>query len=196
MRHHRKTQNLSRFSSFFKATLRQLARSVIERQSIVTTRVKAKVARGPVERLITLGKRLDSIEARRRAFAVLQDHALVQRLFNEIAPMFADRQGGYTRIIPYMRRRGDNAEMVIFELSVQKETPRPTTPSAEKEKAVVDKKQTAERVKAQLKDEPETKKETPKKPSDSHKGAPKKEALTAKKGLSKLFKKSQNKGSN
>lgn len=194
MRHHRKTQNLSRFRSFFKATLRQLARSVIEQQSIVTTKVKAKIARGPVERLITLGKKLDSLAARRRAFAVLQDHALVQRLFNEIAPMFADRQGGYTRIIPYMKRRGDNADMVIFELSVQKVLPRPAV-SPEKEKAVADKKQAAERVKAQLKEETPVKKEAPKKATESHKGAPKRETLPAKKGLGKLFKKSQNKGS-
>jgi large subunit ribosomal protein L17 len=116
MRHRQKTQNLSRFSSYFKATMRSLARSMIIKQSIVTTKVRAHLVQPWVENLITLGKKTDSLAARRRAFEVLSDHALVNRLFNDIAPMFSERQGGCTRIIPYKRRRGDNAELVILEL--------------------------------------------------------------------------------
>jgi large subunit ribosomal protein L17 len=120
MRHKRHTQNLSRFSSYFKATIQSLTRAVIINQKIVTTKVRAKLARRHVDRLITLGKNIDSLAARRRAFAVLGDHGLVKKLFSEIAPMFAKIEGGYTRIIPYKRRRGDNAELVVLELSKQK----------------------------------------------------------------------------
>jgi large subunit ribosomal protein L17 len=125
MRHRRKTQNLSRFSSYYKATVRSLARSVLLHQRIVTTKVRAKIARRLVERLITWGKQKDSIAARRLANAVLNDHELVQALFSRIAPRFAQMNGGYTRIIPYKRRLGDNAELVVLELSVQVTVQRP-----------------------------------------------------------------------
>lgn len=136
MRHRRKTQNLSRFSSYYKATIRSLARAVIVNQTIVTTKVRAKLAKQLVDKLVTLGKDSASLAARRRAFSFLSDHRLVQKLFADIAPAFAQINGGYTRIIPYKRRRGDNAEMVILELSVQKALPKP-----EKEKAQAQKPQ-------------------------------------------------------
>jgi large subunit ribosomal protein L17 len=150
MRHKRNTQNLSRFSSYFKATMRSITRSVIIHQSIVTTKVRAHLVQPRVESLITLGKKVDSIAARRRAFAILSDHALVQRLFNDIAPMFTERHGGYTRIIPYKRRRGDNAEMVILELTVKKAGVSPVkseTPAQDVSKeAVVEKPKAAPKV--------------------------------------------------
>lgn len=121
MRHKQNTQNLSRFSSYYKATIRSLARAVLIHQKIVTTKLKAKISRRLVEKLITLGKQIDSLAARRRAFSILSDHALVKKLFTDIAPVFAGKTGGYTRIIPYKRRRGDNAEMVVLELSLKKE---------------------------------------------------------------------------
>ncbi|QAT16814.1 50S ribosomal protein L17 [Candidatus Velamenicoccus archaeovorus] len=121
MRHRIKTQNLSRFSSYYKATLNSLAQAVVKNQRIITTKLKAKLAKKLVDRLVTWGKQADSLAARRRAFRVLCDHALVQRLFSDIAPMFRERNGGYTRIIPYKRRRGDNAEIVILELTMIKE---------------------------------------------------------------------------
>ncbi|HQP91825.1 MAG TPA: 50S ribosomal protein L17, partial [Candidatus Omnitrophota bacterium] len=117
MRHRRKTQNLSRFSSYFQATLRSLARAVIANQRIVTTKVKAKLVRGHVENLVSMGKQIDSLAARRRAFAFLSDHALVHKLFTDIGPAFSQRNGGYTRIIPFKRRKGDNAELVVLELT-------------------------------------------------------------------------------
>lgn len=124
MRHKRNTQNLSRFSSYFKATINSLAQNVIIHQRIVTTKVRAKLVRRLVDRIITLGKDVDSLAARRRAFSFLNSHSLVHKLFSEIAPMFAQKNGGYTRIIPYKRRRGDNAELVVLELSVIKELPK------------------------------------------------------------------------
>ena len=124
MRHKRNTQNLSRFSSYFKATIHSLAQSVLIHERIVTTKVRAKLVKRLVDRIITLGKDADSLSARRRAFSFLNSHSLVHKLFSEIAPMFAQKNGGYTRIIPYKRRRGDNAEIVILELSVRKDIPK------------------------------------------------------------------------
>jgi len=138
MRHREKTQNLSRFSSYYKATIQSLTRAVIINQKIVTTKLRAKIARRHVEQLITLGKNIDSIADRRRAFAVLGDHGLVKKLFSEIAPMFAKINGGYTRIIPYKRRRGDNAELVVLELSKQKAVAHPTPEKKESKKAESD----------------------------------------------------------
>lgn len=132
MRHRIKTQHLSRFSSYFKATIHSLAAAVLINQRIETTKVRAKLARRLVDKLITLGKDVDSLAARRRAFSFLNDHTLVKKLFTEIAPMFTEKTGGYTRITPYRRRRGDNAEMVVLELSVQKAVARPAKPAKEK----------------------------------------------------------------
>ncbi len=146
MRHRHKTQKLSRFSSYYQATIRSLARAVLLHQRIVTTQVRAKLARQLVDRLITLGKRADSLAARRQAYAYLNDHRLVSRLFGEVAPMFTEHNGGFTRIIPYKRRRGDNAQLVVLELSSQKESLRPAAPKDKQE----EKKRTADRVRAAL----------------------------------------------
>jgi len=138
MRHRRKTQNLSRFSSYYKATIKSLAQAVIIHQKIITTKVRAKIARELVDNLITLGKQMDSIAARRRAFVSLGSHSLVAKLFKEIAPMFTEKHGGYTRIIPYKRRRGDNAELVVLELSVQKTIERPMKEKHAQKKEALD----------------------------------------------------------
>jgi large subunit ribosomal protein L17 len=99
------------------ATLRDLAKAVLSHQSIRTTRIKAHEARKLVDKLITMGKK-GTLAAKRRAFAILCDHKLVSDLFSLIAPRFASRQGGYTRIIKFaINRQGDNAEMVILELT-------------------------------------------------------------------------------
>ncbi|MDE1919835.1 MAG: 50S ribosomal protein L17 [Candidatus Omnitrophica bacterium] len=116
MRHAKEGNRLSRNKSLRKATLRDMARAVLVQERICTTRAKAKEARKLIEKLITLGKK-DTLAARRRAFAVLCDHALVSRLFKETAPRFMSRQGGYTRIIPYMQRGGDNAALAFLELT-------------------------------------------------------------------------------
>jgi len=107
---------LNRFSSWHKATLRGMARSLLIDESIRTTLTKAKAVKPFVEKLISSAKAND-LAAKRRAFAILGDHALVSRLFNEIAPRFSAISGGYTRIINLGRRRGDDASVVIFELT-------------------------------------------------------------------------------
>jgi len=116
MRHRIAYKRLGRNSSLRRATIRDLAKSVLLRQSIKTTERKAKEARKLVDRLITWGKRGD-LSAKRLAYSVLCDHNLVSLLFNDIAPRFKDRNGGYTRVIKWIARRGDNAQEAILELT-------------------------------------------------------------------------------
>ena len=116
MRHGITGNRLSRNRSLRKATLRDMAKATLIQERICTTRAKAKEARKLIEQLITLGKK-DTLAARRKAFAILCDHSLVSRLFKETAPRFKDRVGGYTRIIPYVQRAGDNAELAFLELT-------------------------------------------------------------------------------
>ncbi|MBU4252441.1 MAG: 50S ribosomal protein L17 [Candidatus Omnitrophica bacterium] len=116
MRHAKKRLQLSRFTSWHDATIRSLARNMVICQSIKTTLTRAKASKQMIEKLITLGKK-NTLFARRQAQKVLGEHKLVNLLFNEIAPRFAKRSSGFTRIIGLGKRRGDNAEMVIFELT-------------------------------------------------------------------------------
>jgi len=94
--------------------LRNLSASVIEKNRIVTTLAKARAVQPVVERMVTLGK-VGSLAAKRRAFAFLFTRKSVQVLFDEVAPRFMDRAGGYTRIIKSDFRRGDGAETAILE---------------------------------------------------------------------------------
>lgn len=115
MRHAKKKLQLNRFTSWHKATLASLARSIFIYQSIRTTLHKAKAVKPLIDKMITQAK-TGTLSAKRAAFKVLCDHKLVSILFKEIAPRFANRPSGYTRIIPLGRRRGDNAQVVILEL--------------------------------------------------------------------------------
>lgn len=116
-------RKLGRTADHRKAMLRNMATSVILHGKIETTEMKAKELRSVVDELITLGKRGD-LHARRQAAAyirnVIADEAtqktVLQKLFDEIAPKYADRNGGYTRIIKTGVRRGDSAPMAIIEL--------------------------------------------------------------------------------
>ncbi len=126
MRHGIAGNRLSRNSSLRKATVRDIAKATLIQKRIKTTEAKAKEARKMVDQLITLGKK-GTLAQKRRAFAILCDHALVSDLFDKIAPRFGSRSGGYTRIIKFATtRRGDNAKMVLLELterdSLQEET--------------------------------------------------------------------------
>ena len=116
MRHRKSRTNLNRFTSWRRATIISLSRNLLIHQRIRTTRAKAKAALPLTERLIGLGKR-DNLASRRAAFSFLQDHKLVQLLFSEIAPRFSNRGSGFCRILPLGLRRGDNAKLVILELT-------------------------------------------------------------------------------
>ena len=95
--------------------LRNLVTSLLREGRIETTLTRAKETRRMAERMITLGKRGD-LHSRRLALAYIYDEDVVTKLFNEIAPKYADRNGGYTRIIKVGPRRGDAAEKAIIEL--------------------------------------------------------------------------------
>ncbi len=117
MRHGLSGNKFGRNQTLRAATIRDLCRAAIKCESIQTTRAKAVEARKAIDRLITLGKD-NTLAAKRRAFALLIDHELVSHLFNVVAPRFMKRQGGYTRIIKFaVNRQGDNAQMVILELT-------------------------------------------------------------------------------
>lgn len=116
MRHGKKRLQLSRFTSWHDATIKSLAKNMIKCQSIKTTLTRAKASRSAIEKLITLSKK-NTLFARRQAQRLLGEHDLVNLLFNDIGPRFSKRNSGFTRIIGLGKRRGDNAEMVIFEFT-------------------------------------------------------------------------------
>ncbi len=116
MRHRINTNRLDRFSSYRKATVKSLVRALILRHSIVTTHAKAKAAGPQVENLVSLAKS-NTLFARRQAYRVLCDHALVKKLFSEIADLFKARPSGYTRVLKLGPRRGDGARMVLLEFT-------------------------------------------------------------------------------
>lgn len=109
------TRKLGRPTAHRILMLRGLVTSVLEHGRIETTVAKAKEVRSMTEKMITLGKN-GSLHARRQALAYITKEDVVKKLFDEIAPKYADRQGGYTRIIRTAPRRGDGAEMAILEL--------------------------------------------------------------------------------
>ena len=108
-------RKLGRTSAHRKAMLRNLVTDLLREGRITTTDTRAKEARRQAEKMITLAKRGD-LHARRQALAYVYDATEVTKLFDEIAPKYADRQGGYTRILKLGPRQGDNAEMVFLEL--------------------------------------------------------------------------------
>ena len=115
MRHLKQGRKLGRTTAHRKALLRNLATALLEHERIITTEPKAKEVRRVADKLVTLGKR-GNLHARRQALQVVQSNAIVQKLFNEIAPRFAGRQGGYTRILRLGYRPGDAAAMAVIEL--------------------------------------------------------------------------------
>lgn len=115
MRHRVAGRKLSRNSSQRKALLRNLATDLLRHGKIQTTEAKAKSLRPVVEKLVTLAKRGD-LHARRQAAAKLYSPAVLQKLFDEIAELYQDRPGGYTRIYKLGPRKGDGAPMALIEL--------------------------------------------------------------------------------
>lgn len=117
MRHKKSGRKFGRTTPHRKSMLRNMARSLLIHERIRTTEAKAKELRGVVEHLVTLA-RTDSVHARRLAYKVLENHQLVARLFNDIAPRFANQPGGYTRVVKLgLPRAGDCAPMAIIELT-------------------------------------------------------------------------------
>lgn len=114
MRHNKSYRRLGRDTSHRMSMLKNLSRSLIENDRIETTITRAKELRSYVEKMVTLGKK-GTIHHRRQAFAKLRNLALVKKLFDELAPKYVDRKGGYTRIMRTNVRRGDSSQMAIIE---------------------------------------------------------------------------------
>jgi large subunit ribosomal protein L17 len=116
MRHQKQRHKLSRSTAHRKSLLMNLSKELIDHERIETTTAKAKAVKPEVERLITLAKRGD-LHARRQALSALgQDKFMVYKLFEEIAPRYAERPGGYTRILKLGPRKSDATEMALLEL--------------------------------------------------------------------------------
>lgn len=148
MRHQKGYKRLDRNKPERDALMRNLVRGLFISQSIKTTIVKAKEARRLAEKLITTAKN-DNLHSRRRVFAILRDEDLVSKLFKEIAPLFKNRNGGYTRIMRLGTRKGDNAQLVLLELTEKKvlapkAKPKKEKPAGEKPSAAPEKATTKE----------------------------------------------------
>ena len=115
MRHGRRVPELGRPADQRKALLRALTTQLIRHGQVKTTKARAKAVRSEVDRMITLAKD-GSLAARRRALGYMYDKQLVHALFAQAQERYGDRQGGYSRVVRTVRRRGDNAEMAIIEL--------------------------------------------------------------------------------
>jgi large subunit ribosomal protein L17 len=120
MRHLKTGRKLNRTAAHRKALMRNLVKALIQREQIRTTDAKAKELRRWADRIVTLGKK-GTVHARRLAFAYLGSRRLVQRLFDEVAPRFQGRAGGYTRVLKIGPRRGDAAPLSVVEWTVRGE---------------------------------------------------------------------------
>ena len=115
MKHKIKGKKLNRTSSHRKALFKNMAQAIIKHEQIITTLPKAKTMKPIIDKLITLAKK-DSLHSRRQAFAKLRDNKMVTKLFEILASRYADRKGGYTRVLKAGYRYGDSAEMAVIEL--------------------------------------------------------------------------------
>jgi len=115
MKHRIKGKKLNRTSSHRKALFKNMAQAIIKHEQIITTLPKAKTMKPIVDKLITLGKK-GNLHARRQAFSKLRDESMVTKLFETLAPRYADRNGGYTRVLKAGYRYGDAAAMAVIEL--------------------------------------------------------------------------------
>ncbi len=133
MRHRWKGRKLGRTASHRKAMFRNMVTDFLDKERIITTVAKAKELRSFAEKMITLGKR-ENLHSRRRALSIIRRKSVVHKLFDSLAPRYADRHGGFTRIIRLGFRKGDSAERAIIELvdrEGEKEAPKKSkkTPS-------------------------------------------------------------------
>ena len=181
MRHGMANRKLGRTSAHRAALFRNQLASLIDKERIITTLPKAKELRPQIERLVTLSKS-DSVHNRRRAERVVAEDALIAKLFATLGPRFAERPGGYTRIIKLGTRRGDAAEMAILEF-VGYEPKIEEAPAAEEKgggKKAAPKKEQPEEAEAAAEQKPK-KKAAPKKAAAAKKQKPAKPSAPKKK---------------
>ena len=128
MKHRRAGKKLGRVTAHRWALFRNLLTALFQHERITTTEAKAKAMRGLADHVIGLAKR-ETLHARRQALALVPDETVVKKVFDTVGPRYAERHGGYTRIIKTGHRAGDGAPLVLLEL-----VDRPETPKAKKEK--------------------------------------------------------------
>lgn len=178
MRHAKLSKRFGRNLSQRKALLNSLARNLLINERIITTIPKAKQAGRLVDKLISIAKS-DTVKNQRRAYDILQDRHLVSVLFKEIAPLFKNRQGGYTRLIRTVYRKGDSAPMAILELveTKPKAAPKPKAVKEKQKEPPLEKEARKEEPKKEVKEEikeVKEKREVPEKPKPTKEPAPKK----------------------
>jgi len=175
MRHGKAGKKLGRTPSHRKAMFRNMVTSLLQHERIVTTEVKAKEIRRLTEKMLTLGKRGD-LHARRQAVAYIRSNEVVKRVFSEYAQRYANRDGGYTRVLKLEPRAGDNAPMAMVELVdrpvVESKKPGSKAKEQAKEKAA---KETKPKKETKAKKDPKEKKDGDEKAEDV-KAKPKKKA--------------------
>ena len=178
MRHGKKVKKLGRTKSHRKAMLANMAASLFMYHMIKTTEAKAKEVRRLAERLITLAKRGD-LHAHRQVYDVIKDRKLVKKIFDEIAPKFEDREGGYTRVGKLGVRKGDGAPLSVVELLIEKpprEEKKGKKEKAEKKgkpekiKETKVRKEKTEKVEAESEETEEKEEETEEKEKESKEG--------------------------
>ena len=123
MKHKIKGKKLNRTSSHRKALFKNMAQAIIKHEQIITTLPKAKTMKPIIDKLITLAKK-GSLHSRRQAFSRLRDNKMVTKLFEILASRYADRKGGYTRVLKAGYRYGDSAAMAVIELVDRDESAR------------------------------------------------------------------------
>lgn len=175
MRHNMTNRKLGRTSAHRAALFRNQLASMVQSERIITTLPKAKELRPLIEKLVTVGRE-DSVHNRRQVARSLPDDSLVKKLFEEIAPRFAQRPGGYTRIVKLGPRRGDAAEMAILEFVDYAGATAPAAEEKPGKKAAPKKETKAEGAEAEAAPE----KKPAKKPAAKKEAAPKKEKAAAK----------------
>ncbi len=178
MRHRKSGRRLGRVSSHRKALMRTLATQFFENEKLVTTVPKAKELRPYAEKIISIAKK-ETLHARRQALAKLRKRSVVEKLFSDLAPRFADRNGGYCRIVRLGLRKGDAAETALIELigSEYKPETKPTKATRKAKAAAKDAKDKKE-AKAEVAEKKAKGKKTEEKPEKAEKTT--KTAKTAK----------------
>ena len=182
MRHLKTGRKFGRTSAHRKALFRNMVTALIDRERIRTTLAKAKELRGKVEKTITLGKK-GTLHARRHALKLVADRGSLKKIFGPLAERYANRPGGYTRVIKLGHRLGDDAPMAFIEL-VDRESESPATPPAKEKKKVegVAKKKVADqKTQDTKKDKKSPKAPTTKKTSQKPDGEKKKVTQATKK---------------
>jgi large subunit ribosomal protein L17 len=176
MRHQKKTIKLGRTAEHRKALLANQVCSLIEHQRIKTTLAKAKAVRPLAERMVTLGKN-GSIHARRTALAALRQKNAVKKLFDDIAPRSAERNGGYTRIVKLGQRKSDSAKMAFIEWVDMAEVVEEKPAEEKKKKKAAEPKPSeteAKRDQPRLEEQPTEEEKTAETPTPAEEPKPKK----------------------